>query len=125
MMGRDVQGLPHDIEAVYKEIRDTAKGGSLTAAILLGRKLIMHIAVGAGAEEGKSFKQYIDYLAKEHYIPPKASKLLDYMRELGNEKNHEIKLGTPEEVQRLVKFVESLLYFVYELEAEFPEKTEE
>jgi hypothetical protein len=125
MIGREIKGLEPDVQEVYKEIRETAKDGCYTATILLGRKLIMHIAVEAGAEEGKTFKEYVNFLASKHYVPPNAQKLLDYMRELGNEKNHEIKLGSPEEVQKIVKFVEALLYFIYEIETEFNDETDD
>lgn len=118
-IGREINGLPDDIASVYKELRNTAKDSSYTAALMLGRKLIMHIAVEAGAKEGDSFKSYVNYLSTNHYLPPNADKLLEYMRKLGNEKNHEIKLGTQDEVEKVIKFVEALLYFVYELSNEF------
>jgi hypothetical protein len=46
------------------------------------------------------------------------------MRKLGNEKNHEIKLGTQDEVEKVIKFAEALLYFVYELSNEFAVETD-
>ena len=123
-IGREVKNLPPDIHEVYREIRETAKNTCYTATILLARKLIMHIAVAVGATEGETFKHYVDYLAKEGYTPPGADKLLDYIRALGNEKNHEIKLGEELECQRIIKLVESLLYFVYELKGEFEDPAE-
>jgi hypothetical protein len=63
-------------------------------------------------------------LSKNHYLPPNADKLLEYMRKLGNEKNHEIKLGTQDEVEKVIKFAEALLYFVYELSNEFAVETD-
>lgn len=125
MIGREIKGLEPAVQEVYREIRETTKNGCYTAAILLGRKLIMHIAVDAGALEGKTFKEYVDFLATKHFVPPNAQKLLDYMRSLGNEKNHEIKLGSPDEVHKIVKFVESLLYFIYEIKTEFEDSGEE
>lgn len=116
LMGRDVVNLPVDISSIYDEIRDSIMSSNYTAAVLLGRKLIMHLAVDvAGAEEGKTFVQYIEYLKGSNYIPPNAEGLLDFLREQGNEKNHEIKLGTVEEAKKIIKFIESLLYFIYEL----------
>ena len=123
-IGREIGGLTEDIAEVYREMRDSAKNGCHTAVIMLGRKLIMHIAVEAGAEEGKTFAEYITYLGQQHYTPPNAEPLLDYMRKLGNEKNHEIKLGTTDESQKIIKFVESLLYFVYELKSEFDDASD-
>lgn len=122
LLGREIRGLHSDIDAVYKELRNTAKNASYTATSLLGRKLIMHIAVEAGAKEGQTFEAYVNYLSDNHYLPPNADKLLTYMRRLGNEKNHEIKLGQKEEADRIIKFVEALLYFVYELNEEFADK---
>ncbi len=122
MIGRDIEGLSEDIHGIYLEIRDTAKNGNHTATALLGRKLIMHVAVESGAEEDLSFKEYVNFLADNHHIPPKADKLLEYMRSLGNEKNHEIKLGNPADSKKVIKFIESLLYFVYELETEFQDE---
>jgi len=116
MLGRDIKNLPNDIEEVYREIRENIKNQSFTSAVLLGRKLIMHIAVDiANAKEGESFVAYIGYLKKSKYIPPNASKLLDYLRKLGNEKNHEINLANSEEANKILSFIEALLYFVYEL----------
>jgi DNA-directed RNA polymerase subunit RPC12/RpoP len=119
MLGRPVKALPADVEAVYLEIRSSSKEGNETAVVLLARKLIMHIAVEAGAAEGKSFKEYVDYLEAQHYTPPNGKPLVDFIRKLGNEKNHEIKLGEKEEGDKIVAFVQALLYFVYELKAEF------
>lgn len=123
LLGKPIRNLPVDVESIYSEIRESVKVSNYTSAVLLGRKLIMHIAVTtAGAEEGKTFKQYVQHLSSSHYIPPNADKLLEYIRELGNEKNHEIKIGLKEEAERILKFIEALLYFVYELEEEFSDK---
>jgi hypothetical protein len=116
ILGRDLKGLPDDVASVYKEIREDIKNQCFTSALLLGRKLIMHVAVDiAKAKEGESFVSYIEHLEKSNYIPPNANKLLEYLRKLGNEKNHEIKLGVSAEAERILSFIEALLYFIYEL----------
>ncbi|MBN2910759.1 hypothetical protein JQC72_14760 [Polycladomyces sp. WAk] len=61
MIGRTVKHLPKDVEKVYNEARDCTSVGAYTAAVMLCRKLLMHIAVEQGAEEGKSFKHYVDF----------------------------------------------------------------
>lgn len=123
MLGREIANLPNDIKDVYLEIRESIKNDCPTAVILLGRKLVMHIAVNiAKAKEGESFTDYIDHLQKSNYIPPKAEKWLDYMRKLGNEKNHEIKIGSEEEAKKILTFIEMLLIFIYEFPAEFNEE---
>lgn len=125
LMGREIKNLPDDVKEVYFEIKESIKNRCFTAALLLGRKLIMHLAVNiAKAKEGENFTDYIDYLQKSGYIPPNANKWLDYIRSLGNEKNHEIKMGNSEEVEKILKFVEVLLIFIYEFPAEFDKEEE-
>lgn len=115
ILGRNIEALPEDVGQIYKEIRDSIKGVSYTGALLLGRKLIMHLAVDAcEAKEGDTFKKYVDKLKEGGYVPPTGGPLLEYIKELGNQKNHEIKIGTKEEAEKMLKFVEGLLIFIYE-----------
>lgn len=119
LLGRNIAGLPQDINIIYQEVRDSIKVNNYTAAELLGRKLIMHLAVDvAKASEGLTFVEYIQHLKDAGYIPPNGEKWLDYIRKLGNEKNHEIKVGTKENSEKLLKFVEVLLIVIYEFSAE-------
>ncbi len=122
LLGREVQNLSPDVEKIYAEIRDSIKNNSHTGAILLGRKLIMHLAVDiTKAKEGETFVAYIEHLKNSGFVPPNGEKILDYIKKLGNEKNHEIKIGSQDESQKMLKFVEALLIFMYEFPAEFPE----
>lgn len=119
MLGRSIKHLPENIEIVYNELREDIKNSSYTSAVLLGRKLIMHLAVDiAKAPEGESFVKYITHLKSSGYIPPNGDKWLEYMKDMGNEKNHEIKIGGKEEAERIIKFVEMLLIFIYEFSRE-------
>lgn len=123
MIGREVVNLPEDVENIYSEMRETFKGNCFTSTVLLGRKLIMHIAVNvANAKEGESFVNYVEYLKESNYIPPSGDNWLKYMKDLGNEKNHEIKIGNQNEAQKILKFVELLLVFIYEFPGEFQGK---
>jgi len=40
---------------------------------------------------------------------------VDSIRKLGNEANHKIKFKTPKEAERILKFTEMLLRFIYEM----------
>jgi len=122
ILGRNIDSLPEDVGKIYQEIRDSIKNSSYTGALLLGRKLIMHLAVDvAKAKEGESFVAYVEHLKKSGYIPPNGEKILMYIKKLGNEKNHEIKIGEKEEALKIIKFIEGLLIFVYEFPSTFPE----
>lgn len=77
----------------------------------------MHVAVAKGAEEGKDFVYYVEYLAMKNYIPPDARGWVDYIRTRGNEANHEIVIMGDEEATDLLVFTEMLLKLVYEFPA--------
>ncbi|MCB0453717.1 MAG: DUF4145 domain-containing protein, partial [Aequorivita sp.] len=62
-----------------------------------------------------SFGQYVTYLEENNYIPPNGKKWVDSIRKLGNEANHKIEFKTPQEAERILKFTEMLLRFIYEL----------
>lgn len=123
LLGREIKNLPDDVGKIYFEIRESIKNNILTGAILLGRKLIMHIAVSAtGAPENKTFEFYINHLKEKNYIPPNGEKILEYIRKTGNQKNHQIKIGILEEAEKILRFIEGLLIFIYEFPSEFEEK---
>ena len=123
-LGREIKKLPPDISQIYNEVRDSIKNRNFTGAELLGRKLIMHLAVDkAGAPSGRSFMEYVQHLKDSGYIPPNGDKWLEYVRKLGNEQNHEIKIGKSENCEKLLKFVEILLIFIYEFSGEFDDQT--
>ncbi len=120
--GDPVDHLPPEVEVVWTEARDATAAGCSTAAVLLLRKLLMHIAVDLGADEGKSFVDYVTYLAEQHVIAPQASGWVDEIRQQGNEKNHEIKVSTPDEARDLMVFMEYLLRGLYEFPGELKAK---
>lgn len=123
LLGRNIEKLPPDVAGIYREIRESIKDSNYTAAQLLGRKLIMHLAVDvAEAKEGETFVQYIDHLKNAGYVPPNEKAWIDYIKKLGNEKNHEIKIGTVEESSKILKFIEVLLIFIYEFAQEIEEE---
>ena len=90
---------------------------SFTSAVLTCRKLLMHIAVEKGAAPGKSFLEYVEYLAQKNYVPPDGHGWVDHIRTKGNEANHEIKIMAVEDASDLIAFLEMLLKFIYEFPA--------
>lgn len=112
--GKEINKLPENILVVYFEIRKCMQSGCFNGAIMLMRKLIMHIAVEEGAKEGKSFIEYIDYLFENGIIPKKSKNKSDSIRTLGNSTNHEIENRTQEEAENCFEFIELLLKVNYE-----------
>jgi DNA-directed RNA polymerase subunit RPC12/RpoP len=113
--GGEVAGLPADVATLYGEVRECMGVSAYTAAVLLCRKLLMHVAVETGANAGLKFVEYVQYLWDEHYVPPNAKGWVDHIREKGNEANHEITLMSRAEAEQLMSFTEVLLQLVYEL----------
>lgn len=118
--GNEVRALPKDIHALYREARACVAAGAHTAAVLTCRKLLMNIAVSEGAAAGKTFMDYVEYLAKNGYVPPKGKDWVDHIRRKGNEANHEIVLMTESHASELISFAEMLLKFIYEFPSRVP-----
>ena len=116
--GNSVQDIPDsDLEDLYNEARRCVSQGCYTAAVLCCRKLLMHIAVSKGADPGKKFIFYVQYLSDNNYVPPDASDWVDHVRNKGNEANHEIALVTAQDAEELIAFIEMLLKMLFEFPA--------
>jgi hypothetical protein len=94
------------------------KVNAYTAAVMCCRKLLMNVAVAEGADEGKRFAEYVDYLADEGYLGAKAKVWVDRIRDKGNDANHEITLMGREDAEQLIQFSEMMLKTMYEYPAE-------
>lgn len=116
-MGNEVKDLPPEIETIWSEIRGSTSQTAYTSAVLMGRKLLIHIAVNAGAATGLSFVNYVDYLIDNHYAPPNSKQWIDRIRAHGNEANHEITIKKKEDAEEIMVFLEMLLKFIYEFPA--------
>jgi Domain of unknown function (DUF4145) len=120
--GKEVKHLPPEVQAMYEEARACTGANANTAAVLVCRKLLMHIAVAEGAEPGLSFKAYVDYLEKNNYLPPRGKDWVDHVRDKGNEANHEIVQMQREDAETLIGFLQMLLTFLYEFPKRVPPK---
>jgi len=89
-----------------------------TASALLCRKLLVNIAVDKGADEGKQFAFYVDYLERENYVPPNGKEWVGHIKDKANEATHKVPEITADDAHKLVMFTEMLLKFIYG----FPEK---
>ena len=118
--GEEIQHLPAEIEALYREARNCVAASCYTAAVLLARKLLMHIGVQQGAQPNQSFLSYVDHLATAGYVPPNGRAWVDHIRNKGNEATHKIVLMTQGDAQELLAFAGMLLKFIYEFPNRVP-----
>ncbi|WCT58830.1 DUF4145 domain-containing protein [Limosilactobacillus vaginalis] len=112
--GDPVQNVPNDVNSVYEEARSSFAAGAYTGVVLLCRKLLMHIATDLGADTNLRFVQYVNYLNEHHYAGARSDQWVDQIRQFGNQANHEIRINTKEEAQRIIKFCEMILRLNYE-----------
>lgn len=112
---RDVKHLTQPISAIFKEIIAAIGAGCFTAAVVLARTAINHIAVDRGAEENKSFQYYVQYMVDHHFIPPNAHGWVDKIRQMANESVHDLHIWKRDDAEVIGKFLMYLLIFIYEL----------
>ena len=123
--GVGVEHLPDDVEKLYREARNCVAIGSYTSSVLSCRKLLMQIAVAQEAATGRSFVDYVEYLAEKGYVPPNGRGWVDHIRKKGNEANHEIRLMKKADAEELISFFEMLLKFIYEFPQRVPKASKD
>ena len=110
----EVEGLPNDIEILYNEMRDAYSVQAYTCYVITGRTLMANIAVEQGAEDGKGFVYYVNYLV-DNFLPKSNSKpWVDKVRQLGNDSAHHLVIADQEMAKTSLKFLEAILKNVYE-----------
>ena len=120
--GTPVGSIPGDLAALYEEARQSAAVGAYTGTVMLCRKMLMNIAVNEGSIAGLRFVEYIKYLEDNHYFSPKSKEFVTYIKDLGNEANHEIAPKTETEALAVIEFVRALLDHTYHLPSRVPKK---
>jgi len=123
IMGNKVNNVPTELNELYEEARKCTGQSCFTASVLICRKILMNIAVNQGADEGKKFIEYVNYLAEQGFIPPNGRQWVDHIRKKGNEATHEIRLMNDTDARELLIFAEMLLKFVYEFPSMIEQST--
>src|SRR5262245_13939554 len=118
--GNDVAHLPYGVEQLYREARRCMTIEAHAAAVLLCRKILMHVAVGVGADGGQNFTEYLDYLNSRGYLTTQNKGWVDHIRQKGNNANHKIDPLYRKDAEDLINFTEMLLRLVYEFPTKAP-----
>lgn len=103
-----------EVQKLYDEARSCVKVGAYTAAAMCCRKLLMNLAVSEKADENKAFAYYVTYLAEQGLLPARSEAWLKYIKDKGNEANHEIRIMSAEEAEQLIEFTGMILKIMYE-----------
>lgn len=124
--GKDVEHInDNSVKHLYNEVRKCISCNAATAAVLSCRKLLLHIAVSKGAKPNFTFKQCVEYLSDNGFIPPGNKEWVEHIKDKGNEANHEIILMKREDAEDLIDFLEMLLKFIYEFPNKMKQKKQE
>lgn len=119
---RTPQGVPADEVKVWEEARDCLGVGANTAAVMLCRKLLFHVAVTHGLAPANSkgfapgFAECAEYLQGHGLVTPKMMKWVERIKEVGNDANHKLVPITAEQARDVATFTEQLLVLAYELD---------
>jgi len=114
--GPDLNGLPDDVSKAYQEARRCMGVNAYTAAELICRKILMHVAVEKAAKIGENFGSYISYLEQNGYVTPPMKPWVELIREHGNQSTHELDTPNEQRAQSTVMFTAELLRLIYEME---------
>jgi len=115
-------GLPAEEMKLWAEIRECLGVGANTAAVMLCRKLLMHVAVAHGlpAKNEKNFAptfaQCVDHLLIEGVVTKRMEPWIDRIKEVGNEANHEIAPVGRDSALDVATFTQKLLELAYEMD---------
>lgn len=111
----DIRFLPPDVEELYNECRQCFLNECYFAVVMVSRSILMHVAVDKGADAGKSFAHYIDYLETNGYFGSQNKQWVDKVRVIGNKYTHEMDMATKEDAGKSIIFLKQLLSTVYEM----------
>lgn len=113
--GESVKHVSPDVGVAYVEARACVSAKAYSAAVIMCRKLLMHIAVDkANAPAGGTFISYLDALENGGFIAPPNRPWIDKIRALGNDANHDLAAMTKEQAEMAVDFASMLLKTLYE-----------
>jgi hypothetical protein len=120
VLGAPIGHLPSDIESLLKEARDCVAAGANTAAVLLARKMLMHIAVAQGASEGeRSFSTSSTWRLRAGYLRTGSIGSISFGRR-ATSRTMKLVVMTAVDATEILSFLEILLIFVYDFPNRVP-----
>ncbi|OMC20609.1 DUF4145 domain-containing protein [Mycobacterium colombiense] len=109
--------------AAWSEALGCLSVGANTAAVMMCRKLLFHIAVAHGLPEkngsgrAPNFAKALKHLEDEGVITKHMRRWVEKIKDVGNEANHEIPSTTTEQAMDVALFTRQLIRLAYELPA--------
>ncbi|KRK10953.1 hypothetical protein FD11_GL001223 [Ligilactobacillus pobuzihii E100301 = KCTC 13174] len=117
--GIPIEGLPDNVQEIYDEARNSYKAGAFTGVILISRKILANTAIYFGADDGKGFVYYVDYLVNNGYVPSKSRDWIDKIRTEGNSATHSQTSKNKEDAKLILDFVQMLLMINFKFNSDY------
>lgn len=117
------KALPDADRAAWNEVRSCLAAGANTAAVMMSRKLLFHVAVAHGLPEknengrAPTFVQALDSLENAGVFTKTMRPWINRIKDVGNEASHELVAITESEAMDVARFTQQLLQLAYELPA--------
>lgn len=117
--GEHIEDIPDikEIIDLYDEARRAMSVGSHTAAAMCCRKLLMNMAEKKGAKENETYSYYVQYFLDKNYLHEDYKDWVVFIKDKGNEANHEIPEISRADAEQLITFVGMLIKILYEFNA--------
>lgn len=115
--------LSGDDLAAWSEVLGCLSVGANTAAVMMCRKLLFHIAVAHdlppkdASGRAPTFAKALKHLEDEDVITKRMRPWVSKIKDVGNEANHEIPRISSEDAMAVAKFTRQLIMLAYELPA--------
>lgn len=106
---------PTELSQLYDEAAKAYSAGAYTATTMVCRKLLMACACEKGADDGKTFVTYVDFITNNVLAYPAAKSSIDAIRAIGNEANHHVQFVNQSDATRAMKIVTYMLNTIYSL----------
>lgn len=121
LVGRSIANITDpDVENLYAEARKCLASGAPSAAVMVSRKLLMHMAVQQGAKGNQGFTYYAQYLIDQGIVGKTFVDLVKHIKDEGNSENHELDISTVAEASIVLRLVEFVLASIYEIPGMLP-----
>jgi len=110
-----------ELEA-WNEVRDCLGVAAYTAAVMMCRKLLFHIAVANGLPDVDSkgyaptFSEAVEFIITSGLASERMRSWVERIKTVGNEANHKIIATTKEVAEDIAAFTEQLLKLTYEMD---------
>lgn len=116
LQARPIEHVDEEVAQTWHEVRLAHAVGAYTGAVILCRKLLMHMACDrTGADAGLKFVDYIDILINSGELPKSHQDLLHSVREAGNRATHLLESVNRHDATLTIRITEACLFNLYEI----------